>query len=71
MTNCILYIKKKQYKSYIKPKKHSDKYDKSCICDEYIYYKKHYQYIQKKYCTQYKKYTNKKSYQKYDKMLPK
>lgn len=48
ITNYKLYIKKKKYEFSIKSKEYSNKFNKCCICDEYIYYKKRYQYIQKK-----------------------
>ena len=51
ITNCKLCVKGKRCKSCVKPKEHSDKCDRSCICDEYVRRKKRCQCMQKKYCT--------------------
>lgn len=61
MTNCKLFIKAKKCELCITSKEHSNIYDKSCIYNSCVYRKKHCQCVQKKYYTQYKKYTNKKS----------
>lgn len=42
MTNCKLYVKKKQCKFFIKPIKYNDKYNKSHIYNESICRKKYY-----------------------------
>lgn len=49
ITNYKLYIKGKQYESFIKLKEYSDNCNKFHICNECIFCKEYYKYVQKKY----------------------